>query len=114
VIDERQIASCDMKDSLILGSRLVLGGYLAMSQKGGYELPATNLALAALIAAVGPGRYALGPGLPKALTRGALAGAAALTALSVSKVLKKRRATAPAGEPAAEAAGEGTTEPVDS
>lgn len=65
-----------------------------MGQKGGYEQAATNLAFAGLLAAVGTGRYSLGRHLPKRLATLAFVGAAGLTAASVAKVVRKRRATA--------------------
>jgi putative oxidoreductase len=68
------------------------------SQKGGYELPATNLAFAVLLAAVGTGRYAVRGRLPARLTALAVTGAAALTGVSVAKVVGKRRRAATEGE----------------
>jgi putative oxidoreductase len=73
-----------------------------MGQKGGYEQAATNLALAGLLAAVGTGKYAVGLHLPKSLARISLVGAAGLTALSVAKILRKRREPAPVETPVAE------------
>jgi putative oxidoreductase len=76
------------------------------SQKGGYELAATNLAFAAALAAMGTGRYAIGGRLPGKVTAVLLAGAAALTGVSAAKVLRKRRQPPPAAEPAPSADGE--------
>ena len=67
-----------------------------MSQKGGYELAATNLAFALALAAVGPGRYAIGAHLHPKLSTVVLAGAAGLSGFAISKVLRKRRAPVPA------------------
>ena len=53
----------------------------------GFELPLTNLAAAAALAAAGPGRLRLGPGLPRRLTvLGALAGGV-MSAASLTKML---------------------------
>jgi putative oxidoreductase len=62
-----------------------------LSQKGGYELAATNLAFAAVVAALGSGRYAVGGHLPAKATALVSGVAAALTGMSVVKVLRKRR-----------------------
>jgi putative oxidoreductase len=78
-----------------------------LSQKGGYELAATNLGFAALVAALGPGRHALGGHLP-AKAAGVVAGVAAgLTGMSIVKVVRKRRQppAATAATPAPAAAG---------
>jgi putative oxidoreductase len=46
-----------------------------LSQKGGFELPLTNLAAAAALAAAGPGNLRLGPNLsPRLVRRAALVG----------------------------------------
>src|SRR5260370_12964978 len=47
-----------------------------LAAKGGFELPLTNFALAALAAAAGPGRFAIHVPLPKKLTVAAAAGGA--------------------------------------
>ena len=44
-----------------------------LNARGGFELPLTNLAAAATLAAVGPGKFRIGPSLPRPL---AVAGAA--------------------------------------
>ncbi|MCW3035183.1 MAG: DoxX [Actinobacteria bacterium] len=71
-----------------------------MAAKGGFELPLTNLALAALAAADGPGRFAINRPLPKKLTAIAAAGGAALAGVSVAMLLKP---PAPAAAEAPEA-----------
>jgi putative oxidoreductase len=64
----------------------------------GFELPLTNLAAAAALAAAGPGRLRLGPGLPRRLTvLGALAGGV-MSAVSLTKMLTA--SASPAGQPA--------------
>jgi putative oxidoreductase len=70
----------------------------------GFELPLTNLAAAAALAAAGPGRFRLGPGLPQVLTAIAAVTGGALAAASLTKLLKARPATAPAAATAATAA----------
>jgi len=77
-----------------------------MSQKGGFELPLTNLAVAVALLGSGSGRLRLGPPLSKSMTRlSALAGVA-LAAGSVNQLLRARPAvpTAPAEDSAAEPA----------
>ncbi|MGO8875180.1 MAG: DoxX family protein [Acidimicrobiales bacterium] len=83
-----------------------------MSQKGGFELPATNLAAAAALIGTGPGRYSIdglvGRSFPRSLTRLSILGAAALSAYSAAAVLKAKQsakvsaaqAAAPAGDAA--------------
>jgi len=70
-----------------------------MLQKGGFELPATNLAAAVALIAVGPGRFSLdrlfGLRLPNAVTRSAAVGATVLTAYSASRVARTKRFVAP-------------------
>src|SRR6202034_3695239 len=51
----------------------------------GFELPLTNLAAAAALAAAGPGRLRLGPGLPQVLTAIAAVTGGALAAASLTK-----------------------------
>jgi putative oxidoreductase len=70
-----------------------------LSAKGGFELPLTNFAAAAALAAAGPGRYRLGPGLPRPLAAGAIAGGALLAGGLVAMML-----TAEPAEPAVPAA----------
>jgi putative oxidoreductase len=58
-----------------------------LASNGGYELALTNLALAAVLAATGPGSARLGPRLPRFATTLTAVGAAALTGASLAKVL---------------------------
>jgi putative oxidoreductase len=71
-----------------------------LAAKGGFELPLTNLASAALAAADGPGRFAINRPLPKKLTLLAAAGGTALAGVSVAMLLKP---PAPAAAEAPEA-----------
>ena len=68
-----------------------------LAAKGGFELPLTDLALAALAVADGPGRFAINRPLPKKLTVIAAAAGAALAGISVAQLL---RAKPPAPTPA--------------
>jgi putative oxidoreductase len=65
-----------------------------MIQNGGFELPATNLAAAMALLAIGPGRYSIdeliGLRLPKALTRLAVLGAIVLSTYSAIQVVKTK------------------------
>jgi putative oxidoreductase len=76
-----------------------------MAANGGFELPLTNLALAALAAADGPGRFAINRPLPKKLTVIAAAGGAVMAGVSVAQLLRAK-APAPA-EAQAQAPSEG-------
>jgi putative oxidoreductase len=73
-------------------------------QKGGFELPATNLAAAVALLGAGPGRYSLdrlfGLRLPRGLSRLTVLGATALTVYSAAQVLKAKRSVAPTDETA--------------
>jgi putative oxidoreductase len=53
----------------------------------GFELPLTNLAAAAALAASGPGRFRLSPPLGRRLTTAVVAGGALLAAGSLTKML---------------------------
>jgi putative oxidoreductase len=57
----------------------------------GFELPLTNLAAAAALAASGPGQLRLGPRVSRRLTVAAAVGGALLTAGSVARMLTKAR-----------------------
>jgi putative oxidoreductase len=70
----------------------------------GFELPLTNLAAAAALAAAGPGRFRIGPPLSRRLTTAAVAGGAALAAASLAKMLTAARDSAGAAQPAPPAA----------
>jgi putative oxidoreductase len=59
-----------------------------LSTNGGFELPLTNFALAAALMAAGPGNLRLGPHLSKSLTRLSVVGGTALTAYSLSQLLR--------------------------
>jgi putative oxidoreductase len=65
----------------------------------GFELPLTNLAAAAALAAAGPGRFRIGPPLSWRLTTAAIAGGAVLAAASLTKMLTAARGQAPSGGP---------------
>lgn len=62
----------------------------------GYELPLTNFAAALALAATGPGRYSvdawLGPRLPPLLARLSVIGAVGASALTLTMVLRARKA----------------------
>ena len=66
----------------------------------GFELPLTNLAAAAALAAAGPGRFRIGPPLSRRLTTAAVAGGAVLAAASLAKMLRAARDSAGAAQPA--------------
>jgi putative oxidoreductase len=73
-----------------------------LSQKGGFELPLTNLAVALALVSAGPGRLRLGPGLSKSLTRISAVAGVALAAGSVTQLLRAKPAVpAPATDDAA-------------
>jgi putative oxidoreductase len=65
----------------------------------GFELPLTNLAAAAALAAAGPGRFRIGPPLSRRLTTAAVAGGGVMAAASLAKMLTSARgqAAAPPG-----------------
>jgi putative oxidoreductase len=66
----------------------------------GFELPLTNLAAAAALAASGPGRFRLSPPLGRRLTAVVVAGGALLAAGSLTKMLIAARDQAGAAHPA--------------
>ena len=66
-----------------------------LSQNGGFELPLTNLALAIGIMSAGPGRFRLGPSLPKSLARLTVLGALTVTGLSLSQLFRAKAVTLP-------------------
>jgi putative oxidoreductase len=82
-----------------------------LSAKGGFELPLTNLALAGLIAATGPGRLAVGRRLPGKHTLIAALGAGALTGYLLTKLVRaqERQAAAAKEIVATEAAADAVT-----
>ena len=65
----------------------------------GFELPLTNLAAAAALAASGPGRFRLSPPLSRRLTAVAAAGGALLAAGSLAKMLTAARGRAGEARP---------------
>jgi putative oxidoreductase len=66
-----------------------------MAARGGVELPVSYLTLALTLAATGPGRYKLGPSLPRGMTAfGVLAGGAVAGAL-VAKMVTSQPEPAP-------------------
>ena len=67
-----------------------------MAARNGVELPVAYLTLALTLAATGPGKYALGPRLPRGLAAvGAIGGAVAAGAL-IAKMVSSTPAVAPA------------------
>jgi putative oxidoreductase len=66
----------------------------------GFELPLTNLAAAAALAASGPGRFRLSPPLSRRLTAVVAAGGAVLAAGSLAKMLTAARDRAGEAQPA--------------
>jgi putative oxidoreductase len=63
-----------------------------LAAKGGFELPLTNLAAAAALAATGPGRFRIGPPLTRPLTTVAAAIGALMAAGSLAKMASAVRA----------------------
>jgi putative oxidoreductase len=76
----------------------------------GFELPLTNLAAAAALAAAGPGRFRIGPPLSRRLTTAAVAGGALLAAGSLAKMLTAGRGQAPPAGPVSSPAQAGADE----
>ena len=66
-----------------------------MLEKGGFELPATYLAVAAALAGTGPGRYSvdglIGLRLPKALVGATVVGTVALSTYSALRVVRAKQ-----------------------
>jgi putative oxidoreductase len=58
-----------------------------LSAKGGFELPLTNLAAAAALIAAGPGKYRIGPPLPRPLAAVAAAAGGVAAAALLTKML---------------------------
>ena len=83
-----------------------------LASKGGYEMALTNLALASVLIATGGRGDHVGWRLPAGLTVLASVGAAALTGVSLGKLLTHRVAPTPADDPSTEAEAEADAEPV--
>jgi putative oxidoreductase len=66
----------------------------ALMQKGGFELPLTNFALAVALLSAGSGSIRIGPRLPKSLTTLSAVVGASLAAYSVSQLLRAKPAVA--------------------
>ena len=64
-----------------------------LAARGGFELPVTNLAAAAALAAAGPGRLRLGRPLPRPLATAAFGAGGLLAALSLAKLLTAEKAS---------------------
>jgi hypothetical protein len=58
-----------------------------LNARGGFELPLTNLATAATLAAAGPGKFRIGPSLPRPLALAATVGGGLLAAGLVARML---------------------------
>ena len=80
-----------------------------LNARGGFELPLTNLAAAATLAAVGPGKFRIGPSLPRPLALAAAVGGGLLAAGLVARMLTAapEAPANPAGQ--AESAGQPST-----
>jgi putative oxidoreductase len=63
-----------------------------MSARGGFELPLTNLVAAAALTAAGPGRFRIGPGLPRPVAAAATVGGALVAAGLVARMLTAKAA----------------------
>jgi putative oxidoreductase len=84
-----------------------------LNARGGFELPLTNLAAAATLAAVGPGKFRIGPSLPRPLAVAGAVGGGLLAAGLVARMLTAAPAAPaapanPAGQ--AESAGQSSTQ----
>jgi len=73
-----------------------------LSAKGGFELPLTNLAAAAALAAAGPGNLRLGPSLSPRLVRRAVVVGAALGGVAAYQLLNAQPAEVPAAPESAD------------
>ena len=65
-----------------------------LAARGGFELPVTNLAAAAALAAAGPGRLSLGHPLPRRMAAVAFGAGGLLAALSLAKLAVAEKAAA--------------------
>jgi putative oxidoreductase len=81
-----------------------------LNARGGFELPLTNLALAATLAAVGPGKFRIGPALPRPLAVASAVGGGLLAAGLVARMLTTAppAPASPAGQD--ESAGQSSTQ----
>ena len=81
-----------------------------LNARGGFELPLTNLAAAATLAAVGPGKFRIGPSLPRPLAVAAAVGGGLLAAGLVARMLTAAppAPASPAGQE--ESAGQSSTQ----
>jgi putative oxidoreductase len=77
----------------------------------GFELPLTNLAAAAALAASGPGRFRVSPPLSRRLTAVTVAGGTLLAAGSLAKMLSAARKQAAEAQPATGAQSPSDTAP---
>jgi putative oxidoreductase len=77
-----------------------------LSAKGGFELPLTNLAAATALVAAGPGKFRLGPPLPRPLAVAATVGGGLLAAGLVAKMLTAAPAAPATPASQAESAGQ--------
>jgi putative oxidoreductase len=86
-----------------------------LGQKGGFELPLTDMLAAAALAVAGPGRYSLdgllGVRLPRGIVGLTAIGATVLSAYSAFKVIEHKRSTA-ATTPAPDAQAERVPDPA--
>jgi putative oxidoreductase len=73
-----------------------------LSQKGGFELPLTNFAVAVGLLSSGPGRLRLGPHLSRRLTRLSVVAGAALAGYSLNQLLSFTPPAAPETDTATE------------
>jgi putative oxidoreductase len=70
-----------------------------LAANGGFELPLTNLAAAAALAAAGPGRFSIGPRAPRWVTISGAAVGGILAANSLRKLLTPKPAPADTADP---------------